>query len=302
MGRILCRVIIIGFFTTLSGCALFSSTEEQQPTVTQKSDTNESEKDQQILIPSNSSAKLATSIAIAERKEPKPSGEDEVGLVQARLVSRMQKIESELKNQREKIRLLEQGLLTGIAPEDLKYRNSGSPAKATPIEDLLVSDQRATSDILQKPKLDDTDLSKGKSIVPGNKVSDAADGVMQERMAKAKEKYQAGKFLQAASDFSSISREFGDSAAQGDVKYWLGKAYMGTKEFAAAKIEYDAYIKGWPSAENIGRARIDLAKCLRALGLKERARAELQRVLKDFDGQEVAEIAVYELQTLQGAL
>jgi TolA-binding protein len=214
----------------------------------------------------------------------------------------MQEIESELKNQREKIRLLEQGLLTGIAPEDLKHKNGGGPAKATSLEDLLLSDQKSKSDILQKPKLDDADLSKDKSVVPGNKVSDAGDGIVQERMAKAKEKYQSGKFLQAASDFSSINREFGDNAAQGDVKYWLGKSYMGTKDFSAAKIEYDAYVKGWPSAENIGRARIDLAKCLRALGLKERARAELQRVLKDFDGQEVAEIAAYELQTLQGAL
>ena len=302
MSRILYPVITIGFFAALSGCALFSSTEEQQPTVTPKSDTREAEKDQQILAPSNSTAKLATSIAIAEHKEPKPSGEDEVGLVQARLVSRMQEIESELKNQREKIRLLEQGLLTGIAPADLKHKNGGGPAKATPIEDLLLSDQKSKSDILQKPKLDDADLSKGKSVAPGNKVSDAGDGVVQERMAKAKEKYQSGKFLQAASDFSSINREFGDNAAQGDVKFWLGKSYMGTKDFSSAKIEYDAYIKGWPSAENIGRARIDLAKCLRALGLKERARAELQRVLKDFDGQEVAEIAAYELQTLQGAL
>ena len=301
MGRILFRGIAIVFFAALSGCALFSSTEEE-PTVTPKPDTHEVEKDQQTSEQSNSASELAKSIVIPEHKEPKSGGEDEVGLVQARLVSRMQEIESELKNQREKIRLLEQGLRTGIAPEDLKDKNSGRASKVTPIEDLLLSEQKSKSDILQKPKLDDADLSKGKSGAPGNKVSDAGDGVVQERMAKAKEKYQSGKFVQAASDFSSINREFGDDVAQGAVRYWLGKSYMGAKEFAAAKIEYDAYIKGWPSAENIGMARIDLAKCLKSLGLKERARAELQRVLKDFDGQEVAEIAVYELQTLQGAL
>jgi len=302
MDRILVRLIAIVVYTALSACAIFSSTEEQQPTVSSKAEVHEVENDRQKLDSSNSESKTAANVVIAEQKEAKPSGDDEVGLMQARLVARMQEIENELRNQREKIRLLEQGLLTGIAPDDLKNANNGGNAKPTPIEDLLLSEEKSKIHTLQKPKLDNNDLAKDKIVAAGNKVSDAGDGVVQERMAKAKEKYQSGKFVQAASDFSTINREFGDSVAQGDVKYWLGKSYMGAKDFAAAKTEYDAYIKGWPSGENIGRARIDLAKCLKALGLKERARTELQRVLKDFDGQEVAEIAAYELQSLQGAL
>ena len=302
MDRILVRLIAIVVYSALSACALFSSTEEARPTVTAKAEVNEVEKDRQKLESSNSESKAVADVAITEQKQTKPNGEGDVGLMQARLVARMQEIESELKNQREKIRLLEQGLLTGIAPDDLKHANSIATAKVTPIEDLLLPEQKSNSDILQKPKLDHNDLSKTKSVALGNKMSDAGDGVVQERMAKAKAKYQSGKFVQATADFSSINREFGDNVAQGDVKYWLGKSYMGAKDFAAAKIEYDAYIKGWPSGENIARARIDLAKCLKALGLKERARTELQRVLNDFDGQEVAEIAAYELQTLQGSL
>jgi hypothetical protein len=47
MGSILFRLITIVFFAAQSGCALFSSTEEQQPAVTAKAETHEVEKNQQ---------------------------------------------------------------------------------------------------------------------------------------------------------------------------------------------------------------------------------------------------------------
>ena len=61
-------------------------------------------------------------------------------------------------------------------------------------------------------------------------------------------------------------------------------------------------MKGWPSGEFVGQIRIDLAKAFVGLGLKERARSELRRVMKDFTGQEVSEIASLEFQKLQGGL
>jgi hypothetical protein len=49
MDRILVRLIAIVVYTALSACAIFSSTEEQQPTVSSKAEVHEVENDRQKL-------------------------------------------------------------------------------------------------------------------------------------------------------------------------------------------------------------------------------------------------------------
>jgi len=234
----------------------------------------------------------------------KPVKGDEVSLKQARLMARMDEIESELKRQREKVRLLEQGLLTGIAPDDLKSGGGRKNLKSgrrtnqkPPVEDLFAAE--ASSEDLASPNLEGVDVGSDKRA---GSSETGASSALNSRMQIAKEHYQASRFGLAIAELAGISREFGDKVADGAVRLWLGKSYLGLKEYGTARGELEAYIKGWPTGEGVGSARIDLARVYVGLGLKERARGELRRVIKDFDGQDASEMASQELSNLQGSL
>jgi TolA-binding protein len=234
-----------------------------------------------------------------------PSKDDDISLKQARLMARMDEIEGELKRQREKVRLLEQGLLTGIAPDDLKSGGAGKKAQKSgsnksrkpPVEDLFVAE--SPSEDLGSPNLDGVNVKSDKTA---ESTETGGSSALNTRMQLAKEHYQASRFGLAIAELAGISREFGDKAGDGAVRLWLGKSYLGLKEYGTARGEFEAYIKGWPSGEGIASARIDLARVYVGLGLKERARGELRRVIKDFDGQEASEMASMELKNLQGNL
>lgn len=248
----------------------------------------------------------ATSAApVSEVSKPADNSRnsDELYLQQARLMTRMGEIESELKVQREKIRLLEQGLLTGIAPDAL--RNSRSERKPAG------EDQSAGLDHLEDGALSAPDLQSveekmtvtQKDKVPASDVSKENQSAgLHEKLKLVQDLYQASRFGVAISELSAISREHGENALDGKIHLWLGKCYARLKEFTTARAELESYLKSWPSGVHVAEVRLELAKVYSGLGLKERARGELRRVMKDFSGQEPSEMASAEFNRMQGGL
>jgi TolA-binding protein len=212
--------------------------------------------------------------------------------MQARTTARLDELESEIRRLREKVKLLEQGLLTGIAPDDLKKPKAGKSAKADKNPPVVTE----ASD-LSKPEIEDLSLppKKSEAVTEG-------DSALNARFQLAKEHYQAARFGLAVAELAGLSREFGPKAHDGAVKAWLGKSYLALKEYSTARGEFEYYLKEWPSGALIGDVRLGLAKTYFAMGLRERARVELKKVIKDFDGQEYSEIASAELQKMQGSL
>src|SRR5690242_4051674 len=68
---------------------------------------------------SDSSAEKAPSEGHAE-SSPKPSSADDLELRVARLSSRIDELETELVQQKERTKLIEKGLLLGLVPDELK--------------------------------------------------------------------------------------------------------------------------------------------------------------------------------------
>lgn len=275
-----------------TACSLFSGKDTSKPEI--------------VAVPESSTTEKPPMSEIAPPAAVSPvqanKNDDEVYLRQARMVARMDEIEDELKRHREKIRLLEQGLLTGIAPDDLKSSNSSRPSSKS--KDQGSAAIKGHEITLVKPDLDAFDAA-AEPIQAGREAGSSVsvqESTYNEKMQLAKEHYQAGRFGLAIAELAGISREFGQTAGEGAVRFWLGKSYLGLREFSTARSEFESYLKGWPSGEFVGQIRIDLAKAFVGLGLKERARSELRRVMKDFPGQEVSEIASLEFQKLQGGL
>jgi outer membrane protein assembly factor BamD (BamD/ComL family) len=126
--------------------------------------------------------------------------------------------------------------------------------------------------------------------------------ILAEKFKIVRDHFQASRFSKVISELGSISRDHGETAGDGQIKFWLGKAYSRLKEFSTARVELEAYISQWPKSEEIPEARIELSRVYTNLGLKERARGELRRVMKDFEGQEFGNIAAAEFNKLQGTL
>jgi TolA-binding protein len=244
--------------------------------------------------------------------DPKGSGQfkppvgkdDEVYLQQARIMNRMSEIENELKYQRERIRLLEHGLLTGIPPEELKQNR-----RAKSSEDAIGHNHHSivkTSEPLRDPHLDHQSIEELSVAAQKSHVQEPArrvdSNILAEKFKIVRDHFQASRFSKVISELGSISRDHGETAGDGQIKFWLGKAYSRLKEFSTARVELEAYISQWPKSEEIPEARIELSRVYTNLGLKERARGELRRVMKDFEGQEFGNIAAAEFNKLQGTL
>jgi TolA-binding protein len=247
---------------------------------------------------------------IEDEKESEKNITDQLGLSQARISERMAEIESELKRQKETIKLLERGLLTGIPPSELKASDAAekkdtgatTAEEIEDVDDLLAnSDSNALKSSLTSPVLDPELLAQTSFSRDGNDEK-PSEQALKAAMAKAQKQFQGGDFRRALAYFSEVSRTYGEQASGVAVRFWLGKCYSGLKDHANAKGEYEAYLSSSPMGSHAADARVELARTLSKMGLKERARSELKKVIKDFEGQEPAEIAAHELDTLQGAL
>lgn len=235
---------------------------------------------------------------------------DDIGLAQARMNERLKEIERELRRQREVIKLLEQGLLTGIAPDALKFGSDDQkPADSKTKDSLQASDKSSpqTESLAEKspliaPDLDADVMAKITSAPSSNPQISAASQEFEAGLSIAKKRFQEAEFSLAIEDFAKLSRQFGENSGDGVLRFWIGKCYAQLKEYSTARNEFESYLAASPAGAHAAEARLELAKTLTKMGLKQRAQNELKRVIKDFDGQDAAEIAAHELRLMQGAL
>lgn len=241
-----------------------------------------------------------------ELQQPRPDtgAVDDLGLAQARMNERLKDIENELRRQREVLKLLEQGLLTGIAPDALKLTADDpkpSELKSTPSPGAVV-EPTVESSALLAPKLDTDVTGNVTPVSPPNTVSPTTTQEFETLLTLAKKRFQEGDFSAAIQDFARLSRQFGEGAGDGILRFWIGKCYFQLKEYSTSRTEFEAYLSSAPAGMYAAEARLELAKTLTKMGLKQRAQNELKRVIKEFEGQEPAEIAAHELRIMQGAL
>lgn len=245
--------------------------------------------------------------ATKQSKSNISSSVSDVELKQARIWNRLDDLEDEVKVQRERIKLLEQGLLTGIAPEELKRE-----VPTQKIKKITIHDSPRTAKMKLAEKDDDTDAPSLKPILdlPDHVTVDQksednpanSPDSYRVRIQVAKDYYQASRFGMAVAELAQISRSFGANAGDGEAKYWLGRSYLGLKEYGTAKGELEGFIAKYPQSELAPSARLELGRCLVGMNLRDRARKEFAKIAKEYEGQETADIAAAELRSLKGNL
>jgi TolA-binding protein len=239
------------------------------------------------------------------------SGLGDVELKQAQLTNRLIELEDEVRVQKEKIRLLEQGLLTGIAPSELTKPPLPKVKKSKQGKFKAATESRAGDEMDSHGQIDGEGLDKGLPPVAGlpevikQEQEDGTPASPQSykvRIQVVKDYIQASRHGMAVADLSQILKEFGPKAGDGEAKFLLGRAYLGLKEYSIARGELEAFLKEFPKSSYEPMVRLDLAKSYAGLNLRDRSRSEYAKIPKMFPGSEEADIAVNEVERMKGSL
>ena len=124
----------------------------------------------------------------------KPSSSDEMELKLAKIWARVDELEEESFRQKEKIRVLQKGLMLGVLPEEIK--NPGAVQPPMPVK-------------------------KKKKKIAKSKMTKKEQTKYQKMLAEAHAHFREGRYGRAIKSYSAIGDEFDGKLPDGMHHYWL---------------------------------------------------------------------------------
>jgi len=108
-----------------------------------------------------------------------------------------------------------------------------------------------------------------------------------------------GDFAEATAALSAFARRFSASGYNDSVRFWLGNAQYGKREYKEAIATFKAFIAGNPEHPRASEALLALANCQIELKEVKGARRSLEDLLKAYPGTEAAQAAKERLAALK---
>lgn len=198
---------------------------------------------------------------------PSTSVLDEIELKQAQLWTRIDELESMVQKQKQKIKVLEQGLMLGVVPDEVKKS----------IEATAKEEVEDKSDKVQVDSISNIDK---KDMDQYNK-----------EISEAKMLYHSGKFGKAYLEFAKIEKEYSSLSTNGEEIYWLGRCWAKLREFQSAKKYFETYIREYADSPLAVSAKYHLGTVEMEMGLKEIAVKRFQQIIKEHPYEGTAEAA-----------
>lgn len=224
-------------------------------------------------------------------QEEKSSLEDEQELKVAKLWSRVDELEEEVFRQKERMRLLEKGLLTGIAPDGLGT-SSASVSKTKKDSDapqLLLEEDAAT------------ELAPAKLENP-NELNLEEQDQYSKQLETARGLYTSARFGKAIAAYEKILTSYAGKVDAGFIKYWIGCSWRQLKEYTTAEEILNEVIEKHPSSPWIPRVHYELAKVYIDANNLSSAREKLKFIKNKYQYEDVSELATKELEELPNKL
>ena len=207
-------------------------------------------------------------------------------LRQARIRARLDELEDMILHQKEKIRLLEQGLMLGINP-------AGSQEAALP-------EKAASNHRLLRPGLPLLKELKGGKAVQGETEKEGRRqqeeerqlrSVYKARLVAAKELFRTGKYGKAYLEFSKMSKEFDSSIHQHEPEHWIGRCWFQLREYEQARQYLKRHRKKARAGLYMAATRYWQARTEMELGMKETALKLLKELIREHPLDGAAEAA-----------
>lgn len=218
---------------------------------------------------------------IASGPEIKSSTAEEIELKIAKLWSRVSQLEEQIFRQREKVRVLEKGLMLGLVPEEMKEED---PYAHTP----LLSEPPPP-----EPK---------KREQPASPLSAEEAKEYQAGLGKAHDLYRAGRYGVAIKAFTDVDEKFGEKMPDGVSKYWIAKCWVHLKEYSIAHQILVDFTKLYSGSAFLPRAKLEMARIQIHQGLRETAIENFRTIIEEYPYEDAAEMAKMELQRLENTL
>ena len=299
-------VLVLTLALTLAGCGLFGEGSVNEPTAEAKAEAD-----------SKAAAAKAATL------------KDEQELKLARLWARVDELEEEQARSKERLAIVEKGVILGILPEELrrpeqakkgKSKGSGAtkePAKATAKDNTKKAsevDETAASqgaahpqDDSAKPVVSQTSQGKPKAATapepktPSGLNQEDADAY-QKALAIATDLFRSGRYGAAVVEYSDIGKRFGDQVGGGMHIYWTAKCWANLKEYNTARQLLTEFLQDHAKSPWVPRAKFELGRIEWQLGMQETALRRFRDIIQQHPYEDAAEMAKMELQTLDKKL
>ena len=220
---------------------------------------------------------------------------ENIELKQARMWARIDELEGMILKQREKIKILEKGLLLGVTPKPMQEPKKISKhpnqkfLQTSKARESLGNTTPKNNFIKQSPISNDLDLKH-------------VENVYGTRLQSARVLFKEGRFGKAYLDFAKLDREFDVNVTKGETKYWIGRCWYKLKELQQAKQYFTSFIRSFPISPWVPSAKYYLAKVELDSGLRELAIRQLKNLIREYPYEGSSEAAKQMLKNLNQTL
>ncbi len=216
---------------------------------------------------------------------PRVTPIDAIELRLAQLWSKVDDLEAQQLQQKERSKILEKGLLLGLIPEELRAEGkSPRPKKSAPDEEPALKLQVPVAVPVPAPE-----LSHDRTLY-------------RKLLQDAQDKFNRANYGQAIVAFNDIGAKFDDEITEGSHHYWIGLSWFYLKEYKLAEESFMAFKGRYPSSPWTNHAGFYLAKIEQSRGLNQRALEQFQKILDDNPDRDLGEMAKAEIQRMKEQL
>ncbi len=216
------------------------------------------------------------------------SATDALELRVAQLWSRVDDLEAQLIQQKERNKLLEKGLMLGIIPDELKAEDE-RPAKSLP-----KAQARPATDAGAK-----LEIAKPAPVA----VEQSHDRALYRKMlADAQDKFNRANYGQAIAAYNDIGAKFDDGITEGNQFYWVGLSWFYLKEYKLSDESFNSLRERYPSNPWVNHAAFYQAKIEENRGFHQRALDQFQKILDENPDKDLGEMARAEITRMKEKL
>ncbi len=223
-----------------------------------------------------------------------PNG-NELELKLARLWARVDELENQSIQQKERMKLIEKGLLLGIIPDELKGGKSKKKVSAVRSEIPAKDEEEASVEPPAEPA-----AAQAPKEAAQDRSKDLA--TYKRLLQKAQEKFNAAQYGQAIVLFNEVGDGFDDSLTEGSHLYWIGLSWYYLKEFQLAEQSFKNLREKHPENLWVAHARYYQAKIDQTRGLSKRALEQFSQLMEEFASQDLGEMARMEVARMREKL
>ena len=137
---------------------------------------------------------------------------------------------------------------------------------------------------------------KGK---PPSKREASSREAMEALYKNAKQTYETKEFAAAREKFKAFLAVYPKGELSDNAQFWIGESFYSEKDYEKAIIAYDDVLKKFPKGDKISSALLKQALCWLELGDKTFAQSLLKRVIREHPGTQQAKIAKEKLKRIQ---